>query len=304
MTGRDCCALLGAAVLVCSFSLAQSTPKPIDKDTLLESVKAKIPTPRIIGFVQDRGVDFLLTPQNRKLFLDVKADPVLLEAVAGAYRAPECPKCAEPVKCPEKPPETPFEKGPPLSKAEVLILLDAKVPLDRIEKIVDERDVCFEGDTQTAKEILAHGGSKSLNGTILQNYTDCGPVKPPVPSPTPPTPLPVPTPTPAPPIPLPSNQLEPVNVDWNIQATKLIKKSDPIWPPSAKQQGAAGLVMVRVRVGADGKTKSAQAISGHQLLRVAAEDAVRKWVYSTTTIENQAREVITTIPIDFKAQSK
>lgn len=50
----------------------------------------------------------------------------------------------------------------------------------------------------------------------------------------------------------------------------------PVYPPIAKQIGASGEVRVQVAVDANGNVVSARAVSGHPLLRSAAETAARQ----------------------------
>ena len=50
----------------------------------------------------------------------------------------------------------------------------------------------------------------------------------------------------------------------------------PVYPPLAKQVGASGQVRVQVSVDGSGNIVSARAISGHPLLRSAAESAARQ----------------------------
>jgi TonB family protein len=52
------------------------------------------------------------------------------------------------------------------------------------------------------------------------------------------------------------------------------------YPRLAWQARIEGEVRVRVHVGADGKVASAVSNSGHKLLRQAAEENVRKWIFS------------------------
>ena len=59
----------------------------------------------------------------------------------------------------------------------------------------------------------------------------------------------------------------------NGMATSLPR---PIYPPIAKQMGASGEVRVQVAVDANGNVISARAISGHPMLRSAAESAARQ----------------------------
>jgi hypothetical protein len=62
--------------------------------------------------------------------------------------------------------------GQPLAEGEVIILLQAKVPLDLIQKFVAARGVNFISSKETSKRILASGGSVALIGTINLNQKD------------------------------------------------------------------------------------------------------------------------------------
>ena len=67
-----------------------------------------------------------------------------------------------------------------------------------------------------------------------------------------------------------------------VKATNLVK---PPYPQKAKAANVSGQVEVSVIVGKDGKVESAQAVSGHPLLREAAEKAALASKYSPTTIK-------------------
>jgi hypothetical protein len=62
--------------------------------------------------------------------------------------------------------------GQALSEGEVIILLQAKVPLETIEKFVAARGVSFISTKDTSKRILASGGNVSLVGTINLNQKE------------------------------------------------------------------------------------------------------------------------------------
>jgi TonB family protein len=107
----------------------------------------------------------------------------------------------------------------------------------------------------------------------------------PSPSPTPdedddttPTPARTPIPTPQPTIirpgqtPVPANR-PPVNGVLNGRAISL---PTPAYPQMARQVGASGQVAVQVVVDERGNVVSAKAVSGHPLLRQAAETAARQ----------------------------
>jgi hypothetical protein len=77
----------------------------------------------------------------------------------------------------DAPPETPridisVPSGPALAEGEVIILLQAKVPLDIIQKFVSTRGVNFISTKETSKRILASGGNVALVGTINLNQKD------------------------------------------------------------------------------------------------------------------------------------
>jgi len=66
-------------------------------------------------------------------------------------------------------------KGGALSEPEIIILLQAKVPLDVIEKFVSARGVNFVSSKDTSRKILAAGGNVSLIGTVNLNQKDEAP---------------------------------------------------------------------------------------------------------------------------------
>ncbi len=256
-------------------------------------------TVELVQHIERQGVNFLLTYENRKMFVDAKADPRILEAVAAYFRIPEskCPECGKVLQ------EPPYEvfMGPPLSKAEVLILLQAKVSLDRLELIIDKRDVCFQLSPEIAKEVIAAGGSKQLNGTITLNFQECGPPKAEVKTS-------VPTPEPlqrSGPGPGGNSSVIPaadsfVHLDWNTVVARRTKSVLPVYPPAASQRRLSGVVNLKVVIGVNGKTKSVQILDGIAILRESAADAVTKWEYSPYIVNGRAVEVTTEVAINFK----
>ena len=110
------------------------------------------------------------------------------------------------------------------------------------------------------------------------------------PSPTPdddddttPTPSRTPIPTPQPTIirpgqsPTPRPASTPTrNLNGGVLNGMAVSLPRPLYPPMAKQIGASGQVRVQVSVDGNGNVVSARAISGHPLLRSAAENAARQ----------------------------
>jgi hypothetical protein len=62
--------------------------------------------------------------------------------------------------------------GGPLSESEIIILLQAKVPLDLIQKFVTIRGVNFISTKDSSKRIMTAGGDVSLIGTVNLNQKE------------------------------------------------------------------------------------------------------------------------------------
>jgi TonB family protein len=90
-----------------------------------------------------------------------------------------------------------------------------------------------------------------------------------------------------------------IRVGGNVQASKLVKRVPPVYPPLAKQARIQGTVRFQVAIGKDGSVLHVQVISGHPLLIPAAQEAVKQWVYQPTLINGRAVEVDTIVDVNF-----
>jgi protein TonB len=79
----------------------------------------------------------------------------------------------------------------------------------------------------------------------------------------------------------------------------LIKQVVPFYPSPARISRISGTVRLLARIGRDGKVSEIRTLEGHPLLRRAAEDAVRQWVYSPTILNGVAVEVEAPIDVHF-----
>ncbi|MEN3332297.1 MAG: periplasmic protein TonB [Blastocatellia bacterium] len=82
------------------------------------------------------------------------------------------------------------------------------------------------------------------------------------------------------------------------------KRVEPAYPPLAKTARVSGAVVVEVTVDEDGKVISARAVSGHPLLKDAAVNAARAWMFTPTTLQGTPVKVIGTITIYFDLDPK
>ena len=92
---------------------------------------------------------------------------------------------------------------------------------------------------------------------------------------------------------------KPVTVTSEVQAAKLIKKVQPVYPRLAIIARISGTVHLTGIIGKDGLIQQLQVIDGPPLLVQAAVDAVRQWVYRPTLLSNKPVEVIAPISVNF-----
>lgn len=91
-------------------------------------------------------------------------------------------------------------------------------------------------------------------------------------------------------------------VSGGVMNGKAVNLVRPPYPPAAKAVRASGAVTVQVTIDENGNVISASAISGHALLKSAAESAARASKFSPTILGGQAVKVTGVIVYNFTAQ--
>lgn len=81
----------------------------------------------------------------------------------------------------------------------------------------------------------------------------------------------------------------------------VISKAQPRYPPSAKKYNISGPVDVEVTISEAGRVTEAKAVSGHPLLRGAAEEAARQWVFRPATLKGVPVQTQIALTFVFKA---
>jgi len=92
-----------------------------------------------------------------------------------------------------------------------------------------------------------------------------------------------------------------LGVGGTVEAAKLIKKVQPIYPESAKSAGVQGTVVLHAVIGMDGKPLSLRIMNSQvdpDLARSAVE-AVSQWRYTPTLLNGDPIEVDTTITVNY-----
>ncbi len=92
----------------------------------------------------------------------------------------------------------------------------------------------------------------------------------------------------------------PVRVGGRVREPKLILKVEPTYPPLARQTRMEGVVVIEAILDEQGKVVEAKISSGPPLLIQAALDAVRKWRYEPTYLNDQPVSVQLNVTVNFR----
>ena len=112
-----------------------------------------------------------------------------------------------------------------------------------------------------------------------------------------PPPEPTPQPLPKKEEPTPAAATKP-RVSVMLQGTA-VKRVEPAYPRLCRDIHVSGPVVVEVIVDETGKVARVRALSGHPLLRKAAEDAARDWRWNPSRLNGAPVQVIGTIIFNF-----
>lgn len=83
------------------------------------------------------------------------------------------------------------------------------------------------------------------------------------------------------------------------RAAHLIAFAEPAYPPSAKERGVEGTVLLDVLIDCKGAICSLSVAQGHALLAESAVHTVRNWRYRPTTVNGIPVEVQTQVEVTF-----
>lgn len=117
-------------------------------------------------------------------------------------------------------------------------------------------------------------------------------------APAPPPPALIPPTMPRHEAPPPARRL----IQGGVLQGKAIAKPQPAYPEIAKAARAAGTVTVQIVVDESGNVESAEAVSGHPLLRQAAVEAARRARFAPTLLSGQPVKVGGVITYNFVLQ--
>ena len=164
-------ACAASVVLACAAGVRAQAKKPISKDGLVKAVRINgLSTAELVQEIRARGVAFQVTPAVESEMRQAGARPEVIEAARSSYR----PSSSAPVVGAGGRGNAYVPKGAPLSKAEIVTMLQAGSPSAKVEQFVAGRGVNFQSNAQVAREIKAAGGTNSLVGAIASGYVAPG----------------------------------------------------------------------------------------------------------------------------------
>jgi protein TonB len=91
----------------------------------------------------------------------------------------------------------------------------------------------------------------------------------------------------------------PIHVSEGVQQAKLVFGPKPQYPPLAKAARVQGTVRIQAVIAADGTIGHLKAMTGPPLLVGPAVEAVSRWRYQPTLLNNRPVEVLTEIDVVF-----
>ena len=106
------------------------------------------------------------------------------------------------------------------------------------------------------------------------------------------------------PLPVSSGPPQRIRVGGNVQATKLVRMTKPVYPAAAQSAGIEGSVLLRAVISMQGNLLGVAVIntSVDPELAQAAMNAVNQWQYEPTLLNGAPVEVVTTITVNFRLE--
>ena len=134
-------------------------------------------------------------------------------------------------------------------------------------------------DRNSDAEPPSFGPSEPIGPGIPDGFRDGGPIQIERPRPQPPA--------------------KPVVRNADVMEAMLVHRIEPEYPTLAMTIHLSGTVVLRARIGTDGKVHELETLSGNALLAQSARAAVLQWRYRPTMLNGQAVEVETQITVNF-----
>ena len=91
----------------------------------------------------------------------------------------------------------------------------------------------------------------------------------------------------------------PQRVSAGVMAGSIITRTQPVYPPIAKAAHVSGSVVLHAVISKTGTIENLEVISGPEMLRANALEAVRSWRYKPYLLNGEPTEVDTQVTVNF-----
>jgi protein TonB len=91
----------------------------------------------------------------------------------------------------------------------------------------------------------------------------------------------------------------PTRISGGVMQGQILSKTLPVYPPIARAAHVGGTVMLHAIISKTGRIEQLQAVSGPDMLKGAAIEAVQQWRYKPYLLNGEPTEVDTTITVNF-----
>lgn len=95
------------------------------------------------------------------------------------------------------------------------------------------------------------------------------------------------------------HQPDRIRLSSGVAAGAILTKTTPTYPAIAKAAHVSGAVLLHAVISKSGTIESLQVVSGPEMLRSSALDAVRQWRYRPYLLNGEPTEVETSITVNF-----
>jgi protein TonB len=91
----------------------------------------------------------------------------------------------------------------------------------------------------------------------------------------------------------------PTRVSSGVISGLAISQPKPVYPPIARAAHVSGAVVLHAVISKTGTIEKLEVVSGPEMLRASALDAVRNWRYKPYLLNGEPTEVDTTVTVNF-----
>ena len=90
-----------------------------------------------------------------------------------------------------------------------------------------------------------------------------------------------------------------VRISGGVAAGNILTKVQPVYPQDAKEQHIGRSVVMHARIDTAGNIADLEVVSGPEVLRASALEAVKQWTYKPYVLNGRPVDIDTTITVNY-----